>query len=151
MVTGFNHSGFVIKDLDVMVAFYRDALGLTVVRDVDSVAPPTGDHTGIPGAVRRLVFVGKPEGDHVLELVHFIEPPSPDGHLDRRQLGAAHVCFNTDDLQGLYDRLLDEGIKFVTPPIFRDVDGGGRTGICYAQDPEGNWLEFIERREPETT
>ena len=57
MVIGFNHSGFVVADLDVMVGFYRDALGLEVVREVDSVAPPEGDHTGIPGARRRLVFV----------------------------------------------------------------------------------------------
>lgn len=74
-----------------MVAFYRDILTLTVLREVDSVAPPEGDHTGIPGAHRMLVFVGKAEGDHALDLVHFIESPSPDGHLDRHQLGAAHV------------------------------------------------------------
>ena len=144
MVTGFNHSGFVVKDLDVMVKFYRDTLGLTVVRDADSVAPPEGDHTGIPGAHRTLVFVGKPEGEHVLELVYFIEPPSPEGHLDRHQLGAAHVCFNVDDLEGLHRRLSGEGIEFVTPPIFKDTPESGRRGICYARDPEGNWLEFIE-------
>ena len=54
MVTGFNHSGFVVNDLDMMVRFYRDSLGLTVIREVDSVAPPEGDHTGIPGARRTL-------------------------------------------------------------------------------------------------
>ena len=50
MVTGFNHSGFVVNDIDKMVAFYKDALGLRVEREVDSKAPDTGDHTGIPGA-----------------------------------------------------------------------------------------------------
>ena len=77
MITGFNHSGFVVKDIEAMVRFYRDTLGLAVMREVDSVAPPEGDHTGIPGAHRTLVFVGKPEGEHALELVHFIDPPSP--------------------------------------------------------------------------
>ena len=37
MVTGFNHSGFVVKDIEKMVDFYRDALGLTVMREVNSV------------------------------------------------------------------------------------------------------------------
>ena len=145
MITGFNHSGFVVKDIDKMVAFYRDLLGLTVLREVDSVAPPEGDHTGIPGARRRLVFVGKPEGEHVLELVQYVEPPSPEGHLDRHQLGAAHVCFNVADLEQLHQRLSRQGIEFVTPPIFKQTPEGGRHGICYARDPEGNWLEFIER------
>ena len=145
MVIGFNHSGFVVADLDVMLGFYRDALGLVVVREVDSVAPPEGDHTGIPGARRRLVFVGVPNGEYVLELVHYLEPRSPAGHLKRYQLGAAHVCFNVDDLEGFHRRLSEQGVKFVTPPIFRDEPGGGRIGICYARDPEGNWLEFIDR------
>jgi hypothetical protein len=35
-------------------------------------------------------------------------------------------------------------VRFVTDPIFRELPGGGRFGICYAQDPEGNYLEFIQ-------
>ncbi len=144
MVTGFNHSGFVVHDLAAMVAFYRDALGLEVVREVDSVAPPEGNHTGIPGSRRRLVFVGVPGGEHLLELVHYIDPPSPRGHLERNQLGAGHVCFNVDDLEELHEELEAQGVRFVTDPIFRVLPGGGRFGICYAQDPEGNYLEFIQ-------
>ena len=144
MITGFNHSGFVVKVIEMIVTFYRDVLGLIVLREVESKAPPEGDHTGIPGAQRTLVFVGKTEGDHALELVHFIEPPSPDGHLHRHQLGAAHVCFNVDDLETLHRELTAQGVRFVTDPIFRELPDGGRFGICYAQDPEGNYLEFIQ-------
>jgi catechol 2,3-dioxygenase-like lactoylglutathione lyase family enzyme len=146
MITGFNHSGFVVRDLDAMVRFYRDTLGLAVVREVESVAPPEGDHTGIPGAHRYLVFIGKPEGGHLLELIQYKHPPSPDGHLQRNQLGAGHVCFNVDDLAGLHRDLCARGVRFVTPPIFRETSDGGTHGICYAQDPEGNWLEFIQPR-----
>lgn len=143
MIKGFNHSGFVVRDLEKMVAFYTQALGLEVLREVETVAPPEGDHTGIPGARRKLVFVGKAGDSHALELVHFIEPPSPEGHLDRHQLGAAHVCFNVEDLEGLYDRLKAQGVRFVTPPKWRQTPQGS-VGICYAQDPEGNYLEFIQ-------
>ena len=144
MVTGFNHSGFVVKDIEKMIAFYRDALGLRVVREIDSVAPPEGDHTGISGAHRRLVFMGKAEGGHALELVYYISPPSPDGYLDRHQLSAAHVCFDVEDLQRLYDDLSAKGVRFTTPPKYSTLPSGARRGICYAQDPEGNWLEFLE-------
>jgi catechol 2,3-dioxygenase-like lactoylglutathione lyase family enzyme len=144
-ITGFNHSGFVVQDIERMVGFYRDVLGLTVVRETDSVAPPEGNHTGIPNAHRTLVFIGAPTGEHQLELVHYIDPPSPDGaRADRNQLGAAHVCFNVEDLPGLYERLAAQGVRFVTPPKMQTHPDGRRTGICYAQDPEGNWLEFIQ-------
>ena len=145
MVAGFNHSGFVVADLSVMVAFYKDALGMEVVREIDSVAPPDGDHTGISGARRRLVFLGVSNGEHLLELVHYVEPVSQLGHLNRNQLGASHICLNVDDLKALHKVLVNRGTKFVTPPIFRDTSDGGRIGICYAQDPEGNWLEFVEK------
>ncbi len=144
MITGFNHSGFVVADLEAMIAFYRDTLGLTVLREIDSVAGPAGDHTGIPGAHRYLVFVGKPEGEHALELVHYIEPPAPAGHLERNQLGAAHVAFNVTDIDGLHRELSARGVRFVTPPVWQTRPDGSRSAICYAQDPEGNWLEFIQ-------
>ncbi len=144
MITGFNHSGFVVRDLDKMVGFYRDVLGLTVLRERETQAGPAGDHTGIPGAHRFLVFVGKPDGEHSLELVYYVHPPSPEGHLLRNQLGAAHVAFNVQDLEEFHRRLTAAGVPFVTPPRFRSGPDGAVTGICYAQDPEGNWLEFIQ-------
>jgi catechol 2,3-dioxygenase-like lactoylglutathione lyase family enzyme len=144
MITGFNHTGFVVENLDAMVSFYRDTLGLSVIRERDSQAPPEGDHTGIPGAHRYLVFVGKPEGSHVLELVHYIDPPSPAGHLNSHQLGSAHVAFNVQDLQGLHEQLRKAGVRFLTPPLREVVSESRLVNICYGQDPEGNWLEFIE-------
>ena len=30
MITGMNHTGFVVKDLEGTIAFYRDVMGLTV-------------------------------------------------------------------------------------------------------------------------
>ena len=58
MVTGFNHSGLVVKNIKEMVAFYKDVLGLSVIRESKSVAPVEGDHTGFVGAERVVVFLG---------------------------------------------------------------------------------------------
>ena len=143
MVIGFNHSGFVVRDLDKMVSFYRDDLGLTIDKEIDSKAPTEGDHTGIPGAHRTLIFVGT-GGEHALELVYYVEPESPKGHLDRNQLGATHICFNVSDIEQLYEKLKAKGVKFVTPPVMKTNSDGSKRGICYCQDPEGNWLEFIQ-------
>ena len=145
MVIGFNHSGFVVRDLDKMVSFYRDDLGLTIDREIDSKAPTEGDHTGIPGAHRTLIFVGT-GGEHALELVYYVEPESPKGHLDRNQLGATHICFNVSDIEQLYEKLKEKGVKFVTPPVMKTNSDGSKRGICYCQDPEGNWLEFIQNK-----
>lgn len=143
MVSSFNHTGIVVRDVQKMVTFYTDVLGLKKLREIDSVAPPGGDHTGVPGARRKLVFVGFGDGGHQIELVHYIDPPSPVGHLDKHQFGATHVCFNVADLARLHRELSAKGVRFVTEPKFRDTPNG-RVGIVYARDPEGNWLEFIQ-------
>lgn len=142
MVRGFNHTGLVVRDLERMVRFYTADLGLHVLHELDSVAPPDGDHTGLPGARRRLVFVGRAQ-DHAIELIQYIHPPVADGHVDRHQLGAMHVCFDVDDLSRTWQTLKAKGVQFVTEPKFRDLEGR-RIGVVYARDPEGNWLEFIE-------
>jgi lactoylglutathione lyase len=147
MIMGFNHTGFVVEDLDGMVGFYRDTLGLSVIRERDSLAPEGGDHTGIPGAHRYLVFVGKPEGQHLLELVHWIYPQSPGRNQSlRNELGSAHVAFNVQDIEALHRDLSAKGVRFVTGPKQSITSDGRVSSVCYGQDPEGNWLEFIEAR-----
>mgnify|MGYP000850494396 CR=1 FL=1 len=146
MVTGFNHSGLVVKNIKEMVAFYKNVLGLSVIRESKSVAPVEGDHTGFVGAERVLVFLGIQGDKHLLELVHYHNPTSLSGHLERNQLGASHIGFETNDLNQLYKTLKSKGVEFVTPPKFRRNDDGSYVGVCYARDPEGNWIEFIDRR-----
>ena len=141
-VSGFHHTGIVVHDLERMVEFYTQDLGLNCLMELDSVAPADGDHTGIPGARRKLVFVGF-EGGHQIELIHYVDPPSADGHFQVNQFGAAHVCFVVPNVRGAYETLGAKGIQFVTEPKFREVSGK-MIGVVYAQDPEGNWLEFIE-------
>ena len=70
IIQGLHHVGLVVKDLDRMVKFYTQELGLTILRQMKSVAPVSGDHTGIPGADRELIFVGV-EGIYQIELVHY--------------------------------------------------------------------------------
>ena len=142
MISGFHHTGVVVQNLPNMVKFYTEDIGLKILREVDSIAPPEGDHTGVLGAQRKLVFVGF-EDDHQIELVHYIDPPATAGYLDKHQLGASHICFHVQDLRHVYEELSGKGVKFVTEPKFR-CDNGNQVGVIYAQDPEGNWLEFIE-------
>tara|TARA_B100002052_G_C15658942_1_gene496336 strand:+ start:278 stop:733 length:456 start_codon:yes stop_codon:yes gene_type:complete len=142
MITGFHHTGVVVHDLPAMTAFYQDVIGLELLGEIDSVAPPEGNHTGIPNARRKLVFLGI-AGDHQIELVHYLDPPAAPGGTGSHQLNAMHICFMVDDLRGEFERLQDAGVRFLTEPKFSLVDGR-EVGVVYGQDPEGNWIEFIE-------
>ena len=145
MITGIHHTGIVVRDAAVMQAFYCEAFGMKVIGQIDSEAPPTGNHTGIPNSKRTLVFLGFPGNKHLVELVYYIDPPAADGHLGKHQFGASHLCFTVDDLQADYERLTNLGVRFETEPKFSETPNG-RLGVIYARDPEGNWLELIEGR-----
>ena len=146
MVTAIHHVGLVVDDLDRMGSFYCELLGLALVGRIESVAPPEGNHTGIPGARRTLVFLGVPDSEPtapLIELVHYHDPIASAGHLGKHQMGASHVCFLVDDLQNEYDRISAVGVQFETPPCFSGTTAG-RLGVIYGRDPEGNWFELIE-------
>ena len=145
MIVGFNHSGFVVKDIEKQIQFYVNVLGLQVIRRFSS-GHEASQHTGISNAYRELVFLGKSDENHLLELIQFIEPEiTNDGHISNTYIGAAHICFNVDNLRKMYEELCLKGMVFLTEPITRKDDQGGSISICYGHDPEGNWIEFIEK------
>ena len=144
----FLHTGLVVRDLAVMRDFYIDVLGLRLHKEIDSMAPVSGDHTGFPNARRKLVFLGFEDSEtqdgHQLELVKYFEPESPEAGADRHERGSMHVCFQVDNLQQRYLVLSAKRIHFLTEPKFNTDDDGQTVGVVYFQDPEGNWLEFVE-------
>ena len=81
--------------------------------------------------------------DHRIELIHYVDPPSAEGSLDRHQLGSMHICFDVGDLAATHEQLRARSVRFLTVPKFRDV-AGKIIGVVYARDPEGNWLKFVE-------
>ena len=140
------HTGLVVQDLDKQVAFYCEVIGLKVIREAEVTAPPGGDHTGLDGVRRKLVFLGDDRNEHQLELIYYIHPVSPTGNpLAHHQVNSVHLCFRTENLQSHYENLLCHGARFLTPPkLIARPQYGDRVCLCYAQDPEGNWIEFKE-------
>ena len=144
MITSINHSGIVVDDLDAMERFYTEDLGLVVTARYEMEPTEEGDHAGIPGSHRREIFVGVDEDGPQIELLYYVTPRSEEGHVDRHQLGATHVCFMVDDLNKAHAELSAKGIRFVRDPVWATTPDGHEWGAAYFQDPEGNWLEFIQ-------
>ena len=55
-------------------------------------------------------------------------------------VGIRYVTFNIEDADGLARELAERGAKIAIPPMAL----AGRVKIFFAEDPDGNWIEFAE-------
>ena len=117
-----------VADLDRALAFYRDALGLTVTGGRPRGRPAHG-----PPGGRRLPPPHRPE--HVRERRR--DPASPGAH---RALPHAFVYPDRRELGRAVARLLAHGVE-----IDHGTDHGGTVSV-YLDDPDGNGVELYYDR-----
>lgn len=113
------HENYNVKDLDVSMAFYKEALGLTEVRR--KVAE---DGSFI------IVYVASETGDFELELTWLRDMDRP------YDLGDCefHLAFETEDFEAAHAKHAEMGcICFENPAM----------GIYFITDPDGYWLEIL--------
>ena len=123
------HTCYRVLDLDKSIEFYRDKLGLELVRKTPIGDDATNAFFGVPG---------DPEPRLELTLNHDQEQPYELGD------GYSHVAFAVEDLDALSDKLEEAGdVDFESKP---HAMGGGSTRLFFVKDPDGYRIEFIERK-----
>lgn len=145
-----NHTGFVIKDMERSLSFYRDLLGFTEERNAVLEGEYVSQLVGYEDARLHVVYLGLGDMKHAVELLQYLNPAGLDSEgTNLNTIGAAHLGIIVEDVDSIYRELLRKGIRFVNPPITRpDAQYPWARKACYLQDPDGNWLEFIERSSP---
>ena len=146
-VEWMNHTGFVVSDMERSLVFYRDLLGLTEERNQILEGEFISQLVGYPNARLHIIYLGIGDMKHSVELIQYLNPPGESVALpSRHNVGATHLGVIVDDLDSFYEELSGKGIRFVSPPAVRSGAAYpmARKG-CYLEDPDGNWLELLER------
>ena len=145
MITGMNHTGFVVRDVEASADFYMNVIGLKEVARRERDGGPISDVVGYENTHLKAVLLGLDENDgHILELVQYIRPEASNRPTEERAvLGASHLCFDVDDINATFDAMIANGAKELNRPI--EVSPG--RVVCYLQDPDGNWIELIQSAE----
>jgi catechol 2,3-dioxygenase-like lactoylglutathione lyase family enzyme len=93
---------------------------------------------GYPDAKLHIVYLGLGDLKHSVELIQYLRPEGD---------GVAPVPRNYVD--ATYKEISSRGVKFVSAPAVRpNAQYPWAQKACYLEDPDGNWLEFIEREPP---
>ena len=116
----FNHFNFNVLDLEKSIAFYKEALGLDIVRVKEKP-----DFT--------LVYLGDGKTEFTLELTWLKDRTEP---YDLGEL-EYHLAMRTDDIEAAHKKHEEMGIICFENPAM---------GIYFINDPDGYWIEIIPVR-----
>ena len=123
------HTMVRVSDLEASLAFYRDLLGLTEVRRMDSESGRfTLVYLAAPGDADRSAAEKSPE----LELTFNWDP---EAYAGGRNFG--HLAYEVEDIYAVCARLMDGGVTINRPP--RD----GR--MAFVRSPDGISVELLQK------
>jgi lactoylglutathione lyase len=118
------HTRYRVSDLEKTVAFYRDVLGLELVRR----------HTSPRGS--QLVFFKAPGSDEEIEICKF------DGSGEVKVgYDITHLAFEVDDLDAFAKHAAAKGYPLSDGP----TPTGSGSVIAFIDAPEGYEVELIQR------
>jgi len=145
---GVHHGGISVSDMDASLAFYRDGLGLEVILDAVRDAPYLHEALAVPFRALRYVLLRVPgtDGGAVVELLEYQGAERMPAAARPQDPGSGHLCFQVADAAALHGRLRDLGYRSRSPETVAITAGGNAGGrIVYIADPDGYWVELLER------
>ena len=136
------HFGIVVRDMERSLPFYRDLLGLKIVSSMAESGAYLEQMLALPNARVHTVKMAAENGSALVELLEF--ESHPDESRQARticSLGPTHVAFTVENLDAVFGRLSQQGVRFNSPPQ-RAPDGGAMVAFC--RDPDGTPIELVE-------
>lgn len=135
------HAGIVVSDMERSLKFYRDLLGLKVVKDFIEKGKYIDSILGLSGVQLRMVKLIADDGS-MIELLHYPSHPNrPPLKTEIFDLGCSHIAFTVDSIDKEYERLMEKGVTFNCPPY---VSPDGYAKVTFCHDPDGTSIELVE-------
>ncbi len=131
MIEKIDHLGIAVESLAETIPVFRDMLGLELVEEEE-----------VPDQKVRVAKFRA--GDVDIEL---LEPTSPDSpiakFLSKRGQGIHHIAYETDDIRGQIEKLVDEGARMIDN-VPRTGAGGKRIAFIHPKSTAKILTEICE-------
>lgn len=146
-----SHIAIGVRDIDAVLPFYRDLLGMRVVVDRrerfgDPAADPPAER------VRRAVYLRWADGpdEQFFVLDQKLPEPATGSSAELFSIGIHHVALWVEDLEPAVAGAAGVGATVVAPPVVSGGNSyaepeGSRVRTVYLRDPEGNLIQLDQR------
>jgi methylmalonyl-CoA/ethylmalonyl-CoA epimerase len=136
LVTGLDHVGIAVADLDAAIAWYHDHLGMIVLHE------EVNDDQGIREAM--LSVRGAPRGSAQIQLMAPISDSSAIAKfLDKRGPGLQQLAYRVSNLDQLTERLEEQGVRLLYDAPRRGT-AESRINFIHPKDAGGVLIELVE-------
>jgi methylmalonyl-CoA/ethylmalonyl-CoA epimerase len=133
LFTAIDHVGVAVNDLDVAIAFYRDAYGMTLVHE------EANEEQGIREAMMAVGSSGS--------CVQLLAPLSPEStiakFLDRSGPGVQQVAYRVVDVDAVSRTLRERGLRLLYEAPRRGT-ANSRVNFIHPKDAGGILVELVE-------
>ena len=144
MIQDVHHTCITVSDLDRSISFYRDLLGLNLVLAEESERSGDDRSKALGVAKAKVKLAILQTGQAQIELIEYVTAKGRDYDRNNNDTGAMHIAFQVEDIDAVYQRMLDAGVRFTSPPA--TIPAGPMEGWrwTYFFDPDGVSLEIIQ-------
>lgn len=134
----FRHVGIVVNDLDKMIWFYQDLIGLEIIYDKIEDGRFLNHILNSNNKSPRIIKLGR-DNKTIVELLYF-----GDCKINEKNLfdnGYTHFALTIEDNNSLYDKFIKNDLYVINTPIISDEK---TVKVFFGMDPENNIIEFVE-------
>jgi len=136
LVTGIDHVGIAVPDLDAAIMWYHDQLGMIVLHEEINEAQ------GVREAM--LSVRGAPVGSAQLQLMAPIDETCTIAKfIDKRGPGLQQLAYRVSDIDALTARLRGQGVRLLYDAPRRGT-ANSRINFIHPKDAGGVLIELVE-------
>lgn len=135
LVTGLDHVGIAVADLDAAIAWYHDHLGMILVHE------EVNDDQGIREAM--LKAPGAPGAAQIQLMAPIDDTSAIAKFLDKRGPGMQQLACRTSDLDAISQRLRAQGVRLIYDAPRRGT-ANSRINFIHPKDADGVLIELVE-------
>lgn len=133
LVTGLDHVGIAVPDLDASIEWYHDHLGMILVHE------EVNDDQGI-----REAMLSVPGTSAQIQLMAPLDETSTIAKfIDKRGPGIQQLAVRVSDLDALSQRLREQGVRLVYDVVRRGT-ANSRINFIHPKDAGGVLIELVE-------
>ena len=143
-MSSFRHVGITVSDLDRSIKFYEELLGFEVKKVMLENGECIDNFSALEGVNVTTVKMAGKNNSGMIELLHYLshlESSAQNPTYPITDVGCSHFALTVDDLDSLYERLVDYGTPF-NYPVQTSPDGNVKIAFC--RDPDGTLIELVQ-------